>query len=243
MIAHASSVQCETDSPNDQSPCWKRGKAAKSGVMNLKRTVALLIASSAIAVGNAQSTGPSDDEIARTIQIALKIGTSETLTDTEKQYGPGLRLLDRQGPVVTSIQGPLNRIFLDVRNALARRRSYTTADVSAAAREPVIVAIALPNGAYQFWDTRGPVQISEIMLKVSSAGRNEPQVIHAAGGCLFNPLDYKKPTGDVYKARLATCKFPLNVFASPGARFEVAVVHDQGEWSRPLQPEELRLVR
>jgi hypothetical protein len=209
--------------------------------------MAALIGLSAIAVASAQSSAPSapgGDEIARTIAIAQKIGTSEALTDAEKQYGFGLRLLDNQGPVITSIQGPLNRVFTDARTAVARRISFTAADVSAAAREPVIVTIAIPNASYQFWDTRGPVQISDVVFKASSAGAKDPQVIHAPGGCQFSALEYKKPTGQAYKARLATCKFPLDLFASlPGASVAVTVIHDQGEWSRALQPEELRLVR
>jgi hypothetical protein len=107
----------------------------------------------------------------------------------------------------------------------------------------VITAIAIPNNTYQFWDTRGPAQISDVVFKAFRAGSKDPQVIHATGGCQFNPLEYKKPDGQAYKARLATCKFPLNLFASPGATFEVTVIHDQGEWSRRLQPDELRLVR
>jgi hypothetical protein len=211
--------------------------------MNVKPVMAALIGVSAIAVASAQSSAPSGDEIARTIAIAQKVGTSEALTDAEKQYGFGLRLLERQGPVITSIQGPLNRIFTDARTAVARRVNFTAADVSAAAREPAIVTIAIPNGSYQFWDTRGPVQISDVVFKAASAGARDPQVIHAPGGCQFSALEYKKPTGQVFKARLATCKFPLDLFASPGANFSVTVIHDQGEWSRPLQPEELRLVR
>ena len=105
------------------------------------------------------------------------------------------------------------------------------------------LAIAMPNGAYQFWETRGPVQISEVVFKVSGAGGRDQQVIHPSGGCQFNPLEFKKPSGQAYKAQLAICKFPLDLFASPGATFEVTVIHDQGEWSRRLQPEELRLVR
>jgi hypothetical protein len=212
-------------------------------VMNGKPLVAALMGLSAIAVAGAQSSAPSADEITRTIAVAQKIGTSEPLTDAEKQYGFGLRLLDKQGPVVTTIQGPLNRVFTDARGAAARRNNYTVANVSEAAREPAIVAIAMPNGAYQFWETRGPVQISEVVFKVFSAGSKDQQVIHPPGGCQFNPLEYKKPTGQGYKARLATCKFPLNLFATPGATFEVTVIHDQGEWSRRLQPDELRLVR
>jgi hypothetical protein len=218
-------------------------KDAKIHVMNVKPLVVALMGYSAIAVASAQPSAPSGDEIARTIAIAQKVGTSQPLTDAEKQYGFGLRLLDRQGPVITSIQGPLNRVFTDARTAVSRRTNYTAADVSAAAREPAIVTIAIPNGTYQFWDTRGPVQISEVVFKVSSAGGKDPQVIHAPGGCQSSALEYKKPNGQVYKARLATCKFPLDLFASAGATFEVAVIHDQGEWSRPLQPDELRLVR
>lgn len=197
---------------------------------------------SAIAL-SAQSTAPSADDIARTITIAQKVGTKEPLTDAEKRYGFGLRLLDTQGPVITSIQGPLNRVFMDARNAVARRVSYTPADVSQAAREPVITAIAVPNGGYQFVETRGPVQISEVVFKAFSPGAKEPQVIHAPRGCEFAPLEMKKQTGEAYKVRLAACKFPLDVFASSGASYEVTVIHDQGEWSRPLQPDELRLVR
>jgi hypothetical protein len=212
--------------------------------MNVKPLVAALMGLGAIAVASAQSSAPSGDEIARTIAIAQKIGTSEALTDAEKQYGFGLRLLDRQGPVITSVQGPLNRVFTDARTAVARRINFTAADVSAAAREPAILTVAIPNGSYQFWDTRGPVQISDVVFKASSAGAKDPQVIHAPGGCQFSSLEYKKPTGQVYKARLATCKFPLDLFASPpGASFAVTVIHDQGEWSRALQPEELRLVK
>jgi hypothetical protein len=211
--------------------------------MNMKPWLAALMGVSAIAVASAQSSAPSGDEVARTIAIAQKIGTSEPLTDVEKQYGFGLRLLERQGPVITSIQGPLNRVFMEARGAVARRINYALADVTAAAREPAIITIALPNGAYQYWDTRGPVQISDVVFKVSSAGAKNPQVIHAPGGCQMSPLEYKKPTGQVYKARLATCKFPLDLFASAGASFEVTVIHDQGEWSRALQPDELRLVR
>src|SRR5262249_27243933 len=146
----------------------------------------------------------------------------------EKQYGFGLRLLETQGPVITSIQGPLNRIFTETRGAIGRHTNYTVADVNAATRAPVIVTITLPNGAYQFWDTRGPVQISEVVFKVSRPGDKEAQVIHAPGGCQFDALEYKKPTGQSYKARLATCKFPLDLFASPGASFAVTVIHDQG---------------
>jgi hypothetical protein len=211
--------------------------------MNGKPLVAALMGLSVVAVAGAQSSVPSTDEITRTIAIAQKIGTSEPLTDAEKQYGFGLRLLDRQGPVVTTIQGPLNRVFTDARGAVARRSNYTAANVSEAAREPAIVAIAMPNGAYQFWETRGPVQISEVVFKVSGAGGRDQQVIHPSGGCQFNPLEFKKPSGQAYKAQLAICKFPLDLFASPGATFEVTVIHDQGEWSRRLQPEELRLVR
>jgi hypothetical protein len=218
-------------------------KDDKIQVMNGKPLVAALMGLSAIAVAGAQSSAPSADEIARTIAVAQKIGTSEPLTDAEKLYGFGLRLLDRQGPVITTIQGPLNRVFTDARGAAARRSTYTVANVSEAAREPTIVAIAMPNGGYQLWDTRGPVQISEIVFKVSGAGGKEQQVIHAPGGCQFNPLEYKKATGQGYKARLATCKFPLDLFASRGASFEVTVIHDQGEWSRRLPPDELRLVR
>src|SRR4029453_2928307 len=111
--------------------------------------------------------------IARTVAIAQKIGTSEALTDAEKQYGFGLRLLDRQGPGITSIQGPLNPLFTDTRPAVAGRINFTAADVSAAAREPVILTIAIPNGSYQFWDTRGPVQISDVVFKASSAGARD----------------------------------------------------------------------
>jgi len=211
--------------------------------MNGKPLVAALMGLSVVAVAGAQSSVPSTDEITRTIAIAQKIGTSEPLTDAEKQYGFGLRLLDRQGPVVTTIQGPLNRVFTDARGAVARRSNYTAANVSEAAREPAIVAIAMPNGAYQFWETRGPVQISEVVFKVSGAGGRDQQVIHPSGSCQFNPLEFKKPSGQAYKAQLAICKFPLDLFASPGATFEVTVIHDQGEWSRRLQPEELRLVR
>jgi hypothetical protein len=218
-------------------------KDDKIQVMNGKPLVAAVMGLSAIAVAGAQSSAPSGDEIARTIAIAQKVGTSEALTDAEKQYGFGLRLLEPQGPVITSIQGPLNRVFTDARTAVARHSNYTAADVSGAAREPAIVTIAIPNGAYQLWDSRGPVQISEVVFKVSSAGGKAAQVIHAPGGCQLSALEYKKPTGQVYKARLATCKFPLDLFASPGASFEVAVIHDQGEWSRPLQPDQLRLVR
>jgi hypothetical protein len=244
MIAHANRRQRKTGRPAATVSLLEAGKDDKIHVMNRTPLVAALIGWSAIAVASAaQSTAPSGDEIARTIAIAQKIGTSELLTDAEKQYGFGLRLLERQGPVITSIQGPLNRVFTDARGAVARRINYTAADVSEAAREPAIVAIAIPNGAYQFWDTRGPVQISDVVFKAFSAGGKDPQVIRAPRGCQFNPLEYKKPTGQVYKARLAMCKFPLDVFASPGARFEVAVIHDQGEWSRPLQPDELRLVR
>src|SRR5215475_5657441 len=149
--------------------------------MNVKPLLATLMGLSAIAVASAQSSAPSGDEIARTIVIAQKVGTSETLTDAEKQYGFGLRLLDSQGPVITSIQGPLNRVFTDARTAVARRINFTAADVSAAAREPAIVTIALPNGSYQFWDTRGPVQISDVVFKASSAGAKDPRVIHAPG--------------------------------------------------------------
>lgn len=211
--------------------------------MNLRLLTASLIVWSAVAGVAAQSGAPTGDEIARTIAVAQKIGTSEPLTDAEKEYGPGLRLLERQGPVVTSIQGPLNRVFLDARGAVARHANYTAATVSPAAREPAIVVIAIPNGAYQFWDTRGPVQISDVVIKAVSAGAKEPRVIHAQGGCQFNPLEYKKPTGQAYKARLASCKFPMDLFASAGTSFEVAVIHDQGEWSRRLQPDELRLVK
>jgi hypothetical protein len=211
--------------------------------MNGKPLIAALVGLSVIAVAGAQSTAPTADEIARTIAVAQKIGTSEPLTDAEKQYGFGLRLLDRQGPVITTIQGPLNRVFTDARGAAARRNNYTVANVSDAARDPALVAIAMPNGAYQFWETRGPVQISEVVFKVSAAGGKDQQVIHPSGGCQFNPLEYKKPNGQAYNARLAICKFPLDLFASPGASFEVTVIHDQGEWSRRLQPDELRLVR
>jgi hypothetical protein len=211
--------------------------------MNGKPLVAALMGLSVVAVAGAQSSAPTGDDIARTIAVAQKIGTSEPLTDAEKQYGFGLRLLDRQGPVVTTIQGPLNRVFTDARGAVARRSNYTAANVSEAAREPSIVAIAMPNGAYQFWETRGPVQISEVVFKVSGAGGKDQQVIHPSGGCQFNPLEFKKPTGQAYKAQLAICKFPLDLFASPAATFEVTVIHDQGEWSRRLQPDELRLVR
>jgi hypothetical protein len=151
--------------------------------------------------------------------------------------------LDRQGPVVTTIQGPLNRVFTEARGAAARRNNYTLANVSEAAREPAIVAIAMPNGADQLWETRGPVQISEVVFKVSGAGGKDQHVIHPSGRCQFNPLEYKKPTGQAYNARLAVCKFPLDLFASPGVTFEVTVIHDRGEWSRRLQPDELRLVR
>lgn len=211
--------------------------------MNGKPLVAALMGLSAIAVAGAQSSAPSSDEIARTIAIAQKIGTSEPLTDAEKQYGPGLRVFDARGPVITTIQGPLNRVFLEARGAVARHIDYTAADVGAAAREPAIITNAFPNGSYQFWDSRGPVQISEVVFKASSAGGKNPQVIHAPGGCQFSALEYKKPTGEAYKARLATCKFPLDLFASSGASVEVAVIHDQGEWSRPLRPDEWRLVR
>ena len=211
--------------------------------MNGKPLIAALMGLSVVVVAGAQSSAPSTDEVSRTIAIAQKIGTSEPLTDAEKQYGFGLRLLDTQGPVVTTIQGPLNRVFTDARGAVARRSNYTAANVSEAAREPAIVAIAIPNGAYQFWETRGPVQISEVVFKVSSAGGKDQQVIHPSGGCQFNPLEFKKPSGQAYKAQLAICKFPLDLFASPAATFEVTVIHDQGEWSRRLQPEELRLVR
>lgn len=211
--------------------------------MNGKPLIAALMGLSVVVVAGAQSSAPSTDEVSRTIAIAQKIGTSEPLTDAEKQYGFGLRLLDRQGPVVTTIQGPLNRVFTDARGAVARRSNYTAANVSEAAREPAIVAIAMPNGAYQFWETRGPVQISEVVFKVSGAGGKDQQVIHPSGGCQFNPLEFKKPSGQAYKAQLAICKFPLDLFASPAATFEVTVIHDQGEWSRRLQPEELRLVR
>lgn len=211
--------------------------------MNGKPLIAALMGLSVVVVAGAQSSAPSTDEVSRTIAIAQKIGTSEPLTDAEKQYGFGLRLLDRQGPVVTTIQGPLNRVFTDARGAVARRSNYTAANVSEAAREPSIVAIAMPNGAYQFWETRGPVQISEVVFKVSGAGGKDQQVIHPSGGCQFNPLEFKKPSGQAYKAQLAICKFPLDLFASPAATFEVTVIHDQGEWSRRLQPEELRLVR
>jgi hypothetical protein len=151
--------------------------------MNVTPLVAALIGLSAIAVVSAQSSAPSSDEIARTIAIAQKIGTSEALTDAEKQYGFGLRLLERQGPVITSIQGPLNRIFTDARTAVARRINFTAADVSAAAREPAIVTIAIPNGSYQFWDTRGPVQISDVGVSSYGAGDKSRLVCHAAGGC------------------------------------------------------------
>lgn len=211
--------------------------------MNGKPLIAALMGLSVVVVAGAQSSAPSTDEVSRTIAIAQKIGTSEPLTDAEKQYGFGLRLLDRQGPVVTTIQGPLNRVFTDARGAVARRSNYTAANVSEAAREPAIVAIAMPNGAYQFWETRGPVQISEVVFKVSGAGGKDQQVIHPSGGCQFNPLEFKKPSGQAYKAQLAICKFPLDLFASPAATFEVTVIHDQGEWSRRLQPDELRLVR
>jgi hypothetical protein len=210
--------------------------------MNRKPLVAALLGWSAIAV-SAQSTPPAADEIARTIAIAQKVGTKEPLTDAEKRYGFGLRLLDSQGPVITSIQGPLNRVFMDARTAVARRVNYTVADVSQAAREPAITAIAVPNGGYQFIGTRGPVQISEVVFKAYSAGGRDPQVIHAPRGCEFASLEMKKSTGEIFNGRLAACKFPLDVFASPGASFEVTVIHDQGEWSRRLQPDELRLVR
>lgn len=209
--------------------------------MNGKPLIAALMGLSVIA--GAQSSAPTADEITRAIAVAQKIGTSEPLTDAEKQYGFGLRLLDRQGPVVTTIQGPLNRVFTEARGAAARRNNYALANVSEAAREPAIVAIAMPNGADQLWETRGPVQISEVVFKVSGAGGKDLQVIHPSGRCQFNPLEYKKPAGQAYHARLAICKFPLDLFASPGAAFDVTVIHDKGEWSRRLQPDELRLVR
>ena len=211
--------------------------------MKVKLIAGILIMSAAAAVPGAQSSAPSGDEIARTIEVAQKVGTTEPLTDAERQYSFGLRLLDRQGPVITSIQGPLNRIFTDVRTAVARRTTYTAASVSDAAREPAITTIAIPNNTYQFWDSRGPVRVSEVLFKVFRPGSKDPQVIHPPNGCQFSPLEYKKPSGEVYKSQLASCKFPLDLFSSPGARFELVVVHDQGEWSRPLQPEELRLVK
>lgn len=217
-------------------------KDDKIRVMNRKPLVAALIGWSAIAV-SAQSTAPSADEIARTIAIAQKVGTKEPLTDAEKQYGFGLRVLDAHGPVITSIQGPLNRVFMDARNAVARRVNYTATDVSQAAREPVILAIAIPNNGDQLIATRGPVQVSEVVFKAFTAGAKDPKVIHAPGGCDFAPLEMKNSAGGAYQAKIAACKFPLDVFASPGARFEVAVIHDRGEWSRPLQPDELRLVK
>lgn len=211
--------------------------------MNGKLIAQALIVLGAATVVGAQSGGPSPDEISRTIAIALKVGPSESLTDAEKQYGLGLRLVERPGPVVVALQGPLNRVFNDARSAVARHKSYTAADVSDAAREPVIAAIAMPNRTYQYWDARGPVRISEVVFKLTRPGNKEPQVIHAPGGCQFNPLEFKKPSGEVYKSQLATCKFPLDVVSSPVARFEVAVIHDQGEWARVLQPEELRMIR
>jgi len=211
--------------------------------MNVKLIAGALIMSAAAAVPGAQSGAPNGDEIARTIAIAEKVGTTEPLTEAERQYSFGLRLLDRQGPVITSIQGPLNRIFTDARSAKARRTPYTAASVSDAAREAAITTIAIPNNTYQFWDSRGPVRVSEVLFKVFRSGSKDPQVIHPSNGCQFSPLEYKKPSGETYKSQLASCKFPLDLFSSPGARFEVVVVHDQGEWSRALQPEELRLVK
>ena len=211
--------------------------------MTRKLIVHALIALGTATVVGAQSGGPSPDEISRTIAVALKVGTSEPLTDAEKQYGLGLRLVERQGPVIVALQGPLNRVFNDARSAVARHKNYTAADVSEAAREPVVAAIAMPNRTYQNWDARGPVRLSEVVFKVTRTGSKEPQVIHAPGGCQFNPLEFKKPSGEVYKSQLAVCKFPVDVVSSPAARFEVAVIHDQGEWSQVLQPEELRMIR
>ena len=213
--------------------------------MAVKLIAGVLTLSSVAAVVAAQSSAPGPsaptaDEITHTIGIAQK---TAPLTDAEKEYGFGLRLLERQGPVITSIQGPLNRIFTDARNAMARRAAYSAADVSEAAREPAITAIAIPNNGYQFWDTRGPVQISDVVIKAFRAGVKDPQVIHAPRGCQFSPLEYKKTSGEVYKAKLALCKFPLDVFSSTATRFEVAVMHDQGEWLRTLLPEDLRFVR
>ena len=203
----------------------------------------MLIVSGGVAVLGAQRGGPSADEIARTIAVAQKVGTTEPLTDTARRYSFGLRLLDRQGPVITSIQGPLNRIFTDARTAVARRSTYTAASVSDAAREAVITTIAIPNTTYQFWDSRGPVRVSEVLFKAFRPGSKDPQLIHPPNGCQFSALEYKKPSGEAYKSQLAACKFPLNLFSSSGTRFEVVVIHDQGEWSRALQPDELQLVR
>src|SRR6185369_12008640 len=80
-----------------------RAKRRQNPGMNGKPFVAALMGLSVIAVAGAQSNAPSADEITRTIAVAQKIGTSEPLTDAEKQYGFGLRLLDRQGPVITTI--------------------------------------------------------------------------------------------------------------------------------------------
>jgi len=209
----------------------------------VKLIAGVLIVSGAVAVLGAQTGGPSADEIARTIAVAQKVGTTEPLTDTERQYSFGVRLLDRQGPVITSIQGPLNRIFTDARTAVARRSTYTAASVSDAAREAVITTIAIPNTTYQFWDSRGPVRVSEVLFKAFRPGSKDPQLIHPPNGCQFSALEYKKPSGEAYKSQLAACKFPLNLFSSSGTRFEVVVIHDQGEWSRALQPDELQLVR
>jgi hypothetical protein len=249
------------EEPREHKPCYgksrtpglsrnvRRAQAVVSGLcefepsMNVNLTAGVYILLGATVALGAQSSAPSADEIARTIGIALKVGTSEPLTDAEKQYGFGLRLLDRQGPVITTLQGPVNRVFTDARNAVARHKTYTPADVTDAAREAAIIAIVIPNNTYQFWDTRGPVRVSEVVFKAYRAGSKDPQVIHPPRGCLFSPLEYKKPSGELFKSQLAMCKFPLDVFSSADSRFEVAVIHDQGEWSRALQPEELRLVR
>lgn len=211
--------------------------------MNVNLCVGAVMAlSNAVAVG-AQSAVPTADDIAATIAVARKITNNEPLTDKEKSYGFGLRLLDTRGPVVVSIQGPLNRIFTNARTAAARHRTFTPADVSDSAKEPAIIAIAVPNTAYELWDTHGPARISEILFKALRPGEKDPRIIRPEHNCLFSPLEYKKKSGEVYKAQLAVCRFPLDLLSSPGTKFEVSVVHDQGEWSRGLLSEDLRLVR
>jgi hypothetical protein len=196
----------------------------------------MLIVSGGVAVLGAQTGGPSADEIARTIAVAQKVGTTEPLTDTARRYSFGLRLLDRQGPVITSIQGPLNRIFTDARTAVARRSTYTAASVSDAAREAAITTIAIPNNTYQFWDSRGPVRVSEVLFKVFRSGSKDPQVIHPSNGCQFSPLEYKKPSGEDVQVAARFVQIPAGPLLVPRRRFEVVVVHDQGDGPEPFNP-------
>jgi hypothetical protein len=172
--------------------------------MKVKLTAGMyILLGTTLALGRAIECAERD-EIARTIGIALKVGNERTAADAEKQYGFGLRLAGATRSRHHHTPGAHESRFHRCPKRGCAPPNLCAADVTDAAREPAVIAIVIPNKYVSVLEhPRARTRFRRWSSKRTEPGARIRRSFTRRVAVCSSPLEYKKPSGEVFKSQLA----------------------------------------